>query len=140
MGTREQDLEGIGAVYATFSIHQTSGADDLKDGDVGKAVMLAGDFEIGPTTDGSVVLGKLVDLSLTDADVGKRVATVQIGGVMILPTTSTYPEVGNRIVGGANGTVKKAPALTGYDPAGGNIARGTVISVNGTTECTLILN
>lgn len=140
MGTREQDLEGIGAVYGSFSIHQTSGEDDLKDADVGKAVKLTDDFEVGPATDGSVVLGKLVDLSLTDADSGKRVATVQIGGVVTLPITTTYPVVGSRIVGGANGTVKKAPALTGYDPDGGNIARGTVISVNGTTECTLILN
>lgn len=140
MAIREQDLEGIGAVYATFSIHQTSGVDDLKDADAGKAVELTGDFEIGPAGDGSMVLGKLVDLSLTDADSGKRVATVQIGGVMTLPVTTTYPDVGDRIVGGANGTVKKAPALTGYDPAGGNVARGTVISVNGTIESTLILN
>jgi hypothetical protein len=139
MGTREQDLEGIGAIYATFSIHQTSGVDDLKDADLGKAVKLIGSFEVGPATDGAVVLGKLVDLSLTDADSGKRVATVQIGGAMTLPISSTYPQVGNRIVGGANGTIKQAPALTGYDPAGGNIARGTVVSVNGTTECTLIL-
>jgi hypothetical protein len=29
--------------------------------------------------------------------------------------------------------------LTGYDPAGGNVARGTVIAVNGTTDVTLIL-
>lgn len=140
MGTREQDLEGIGAIYATFSIHQTSGADDLKDADTGKAVTLTDDFEIGPATDGSVVLGKLVDLSLTDADAGKRVATVQIGGIVTLPIAPTYPEIGNRVVGGADGTVKKAPALTGYDPVGGNLGRGTVISVNGTTECTLILN
>jgi hypothetical protein len=140
MGIREQDLEGIGAIYATFSIHQTSDADDLKDADTGKAVTLTDDLEIGPANDGSLVLGKLVDLSLTDADEGKRVATVQIGGIITLPISSTYPEIGNRVVGGANGTVKKAPALTGYDPDGGNLARGTVISVNGTTECTLILN
>lgn len=139
MGTREQDLEGIGAVYATFSIHQTSGVDDLKDADLGKAVKLTGSFEVGPATDEAMIMGKLADLSLTDADSGKRVATVQIGGVMTLPIATTYPQLGNRIVGGANGTVKQAPALTGYDPAGGNIARGTVVSVNGTTECTLIL-
>ncbi len=139
MGTREQDLEGIGAVYATFSIHQTSGVDDLKDADLGKAVKLTGSFEVGPATDEAMIMGKLADLSLTDADSGKRVATVQIGGVMTLPIATTYPQVGNRIVGGASGTVKQAPALTGYDPAGGNIARGTVVSVDGTTECTLIL-
>jgi hypothetical protein len=139
MGIRDQDLEATGAVYATFSIRQTAGVDDLKDQDLGKAVQVTSGNTVAPASDGSMVLGKLVDLSLTDADNGKRVATVQIKGVMTLPITTTYPVVGNRVVGGANGTVKQAPALTGYDPAGGNIARGTVIVVSGTTECTLIL-
>ena len=139
MGIRDQNLEATGATFATFAIHQTAGVDDLKDSDIGKAVKLTGNNQIGPATDGSVFLGKVVDLTLTDSDNGKRVATVQIGGVMTVPITTTYPTVGDRVVDGANGTVKQAPALTGYDPAGGNIARGTVISVNGTTECTLIL-
>lgn len=139
MGIREQDLEITGAVYATFNINQTGGVDDLKDADIGKAVQIVANNAIGPASDGSMVLGKLADLSLTDADNGKRVATVQIKGVMSLPITTTYPVVGNRVVGGAGGTVKQAPALTGYDPAGGNVARGTVIAVNGTTDCTLIL-
>jgi hypothetical protein len=139
MGIRDQDLEATGAVYATFSIRQTAGVDDLKDQDLGKAVQVTSGNTVAPASDGSMVLGKLVDLSLTDADNGKRVATVQIKGVMTLPITTTYPVVGNRVVGGANGTVKQAPVLTGYDPAGGNIARGTVIVVSGTTECTLIL-
>ncbi len=139
MGIREQDLEITGAVYATFNINQTGGVDDLKDADIGKAVQIVSNNAIGPASDGSMVLGKLADLSLTDADNGKRVATVQIKGVMSLPITTTYPVVGNRVAGGASGTVKQAPALTGYDPAGGNIARGTVIAVSGTTECTLIL-
>lgn len=139
MGVRDQDLEATGAVYATFSIKQTAGVDDLKNQDIEKAVQITSANTVGPATDGSMVLGKLVDLSLTDADNGKRVATVQIKGTMTLPITTTYPVVGNRVVGGANGTVKQALALTGYDPAGGNIARGTVIAVNGTTECTLIL-
>jgi len=139
MGIREQDLEITGAVYATFSIKQTAGVDDLKDQDIGKAVQITSNNTVGPATDGSMVLGKLADLSLTDAEGGKRVATVQIKGVMTLPITTTYPVIGDRVVGGANGTLKQAPALTGYDPAGGNIARGTVIAVNGTTECTLTL-
>jgi hypothetical protein len=139
MGIRDQNLEATGATFATFSIHQTSGVDDLKDSDIGKAVKLTGNNQVGPATDGSVFLGKLIDLTLTDADNGKRVATVQIGGVMTVPITTTYPTIGDRVVCGANGTVKQAPALTGYDPAGGNIARGTVISVNGTAECTLIM-
>ncbi len=140
MGIRDQNLEATGATFATFSIKQTGGVDDLKDADIGKAVKLTSNNQAGPTTDGSVFIGKLIDLTLTDANDGKRVATVQIGGVMTVPITTTYPQVGDRVVGGANGTVKQAPALTGYDPAGGNISRGTVISVNGTTECTLILN
>jgi hypothetical protein len=139
MGIRDQNLEATGATFATFSIKQTAGVDDLKDSDIGKAVKLTGNNQVGPATDGSVFLGKLVDLTLTDAENGKRVATVQIGGVMTVPISTTYPTVGDRVVGGANGTVKQAPALTGYDPAGGNIAKGTVISVNGTSECTLIV-
>jgi predicted RecA/RadA family phage recombinase len=140
MGIRDQNLEATGAIFATFSVKQTAGVDDLKDSNIGKAVEITGNNQVGPTTDGSVFLGKLVDLTLTDAEAGKRVATVQISGVMTVPITTTNPQVGDRVVGGAGGTVKQAPALTGYDPAGGNIARGTVIAVNGTTECTLILN
>lgn len=139
MGIREQDLEGLGAVYASFEIKQTGGVDDLKDEDIGKAVKISGDNQVCLSIDDSMFLGKLVDLSLTDADFGKRVATVQIKGVMTVPITTTYPEIGDRVVGDADGTVKKAPALTGYDPAGGNIARGTVVCVNGTSECTLVM-
>ncbi len=140
MGIRDQNLEATGAVFATFSVKQTGEVDDLKDSDIEKAVQITGNNEVGPATDGSVFLGKLVDLTLTDADDGKRVATVQIAGVMTVPITTTYPQVGDRVVGGASGTVKQAPALTGYDPDGGNVARGTVIAVNGTSDCTLILN
>jgi predicted RecA/RadA family phage recombinase len=140
MGIRDQNLEATGAVFATFSVKQTAGVDDLKDADIGKAVTLSDNYQAGSGTDGAVFLGKLIDLTLTDADNGKRVATVQVGGVMSLPIISTYPQVGNRVICGASGTVKQAPVLTDYDPAGGNIARGTVIAVNGTTDCTLILN
>ncbi|UCD18347.1 MAG: hypothetical protein JSV44_05400 [Candidatus Zixiibacteriota bacterium] len=140
MSVREQNLETIAPVLATFSIHQTAGVDDLKDADIGLAVTLTSDYEVGPGADAAVVLGKLVALSLSDADDGERKATVQIGGICRLPTSATYPAVGNRVVGGANGTVKQAPALTGDDPAGGNLARGTVLAVNGTTDCTILLN
>ena len=140
MGIRDQNLEATAAAFVSFSISQTGGVDDLKDADIGKAVKLTGNNQVGPATDGSALLGKLIDLTLTDSDNGKRVATVQIGGVMTLPITTNYPQVGNRVVCGASGTVKQAPALTDYDPAGGNLARGTVIAVNGTTECTLLLN
>ncbi len=139
MSVREQNLETVAPVFATFSIHQTGGEDDLADSDIGSAVTLTGDFEIGPATNGSIVLGKLIALSLSDIDTGRRVATVQIGGVITLPITTTYPMVGDRIVGGASGTVKQAPALASNDPAGGNIARGTVLEVNGTSSCTVYM-
>jgi hypothetical protein len=140
MAIREQNLETIAPVFACFEISQTANVDNLKDADIGKAVTLTGDYEIGPCASGSILLGKLVSLTLTDADDGERMATVQIGGICRLGISSTYPVVGNRVIGGAVGTVKQAPVLTGYDPAGGNIARGTVLEVSGTTNCTILLN
>ena len=140
MTVRSQNLETINPVYATFSIHQTDSVDDLKDTNIGEPVGLTGDYEVGRTSAGSTLLGKLVALILTDADDGQRLATVQIGGICTLPISATNPAVGDRVVGGTPGTVKQAPALTGNDPAGGNVARGTVIAVSGTTECTLIFN
>jgi hypothetical protein len=140
MTIREQKLDTIAPVFATFAVHQTGGLDDLTDANVGEPVQLTGNYEVGPIDDGDRVLGKLIDLSLSDADVGYRVATVQIGGVCRLAVSATVPAVGDAIVGGASGTVKKAPALTGYDPAGGTIARGIVLAVTGTTDCVLLLS
>jgi hypothetical protein len=133
-------LETIAPVLATFSIHQTAGVDDLKDANIGEPVMLTGGAEVGPITDEGQLLGKLITLTLTDADDGDRVATVQLGGICRLAVSATVPSVGNAVVGGSSGTVKQAPALTGDDPAGGNIARGTVVDVNGTTDCLVLLN
>lgn len=140
MGIRDQNLETAAAVYLTFAIYQTAGVDDLKDSDIGNAVKLADNYKVTAMTDGAMLLGKLVDLTLTDADNGKRRATVQVAGVMTLPISATYPVLGNRVVGAASGKIKQAPALGGNDPAGGNIARGMVIAVNGTSDCTLVLN
>nr|MBN2276858.1 hypothetical protein [candidate division Zixibacteria bacterium] len=140
MSIREQNLETIAPVLATFSISQTADVDDLKDTDIGRAVTLTGNYQVGPCDNNSTLLGKLVALTLTDSDNGQRQATVQIGGICRLPIGATYPEIGNRVVGAAGGAVKQAPALTGYDPAGGNIARGWVLEVNGTSDCTIYLN
>jgi hypothetical protein len=137
---RAQNLETIHPVYATFKIHQTAGVDDLKDVNIGEPVSLTADYEVGRTSSGSILLGKLIALTLSDGDVGQRLATIQIGGICTLATSATTPVVGNRVVGGTAGTVRQAPALAGNDPAGGNISRGTVIAVNGATDCTLILN
>ena len=140
MTIRAQNLEVISPVYATFTIHQTAGVDDLKDAEIGDPVSPTGNYEIGPTSSGSIVLGKLVALTLSDADDGERLATVQIGGICTLAISATNPTVGNCIVGGTAGTVRQAPTLTGNDPAGGNVARGTVIAVDGSSSCTVILN
>ncbi len=140
MTVRDHNLESVAEVFATFKIHQTAGIDDLTDIHLGKSVTLTASHEVGPGTDNAILLGKLIGLTLSDADNGNRLATVQIGGVCTLPITTTNPVVGNRVVCGANGTVKQAPALAGNDPVGANIARGTVLAVNGTTDCTLLLN
>jgi len=140
MTVRDHNLESIGEVFATFKVKQTAGVDDLTDAHINKAVTLTTSHEVGPGTDGAILLGKLVDLTLEDRDTGKRLATVQIGGVCKLPIATTYPVVGNRVLCGANAAVKQAPALAGNDPAGGNVARGTVLAVNGTTDCTILLN
>ena len=140
MSIREQNLETTGAVYVSFKVHQTAGVNDLADSDIGSSVTILGNYEVGPGSDGDLLLGKLIDLSLTDADEAGRVATVQIAGVMTLPAAATVPSLGNRVVVDGAGAVKQAPALGGDDPAGGNVARGTVIDINGTSEVTLILN
>ena len=127
-------------VLATFSISQTASVDDLKDANINQGVTLTSDNEVGRIGDGDQLLGQLISLTLTDNDDGDRVATVQVGGICRLPIGTPAPAVGNRVVGAANGKVKQAPALSVDDPAGGNIARGTVLAVNGTTDCVILLN
>ena len=139
MAIREQNLETIAPVLATFKISQTGEVDDLKDADIGSAVTLTGNGEIGPLPDNGQLLGKLISLTLSDGDDGERVATAQIGGICRLPVSATVPSIGNRVIGGGNGTVKQAPTIAS-DPDGGNIARGTVLDVNGTTDCVILLN
>ena len=140
MSARNQNLDAVAPVLATFAVKQTAGVDDLKDADIGKAVTVTGNNEVGPVADGGLVLGKLVALTLRDGDDGRRVATVQVGGICRLPIGTPAPAVGDRVVGAANGAVKQAPALTASDPAGGNIARGTVLAVNGAADCVILLN
>ncbi len=139
MTIRDQNLETIAPVLATFRIHETASVDDLKDADLGYPVGLTGNTEVGPLAADAQLLGKLISLTLTDADDGQRVATVQVGGICRLAITTPAPAVGNRVVGGGNGTVKQAPTVAA-DPDGGNIARGTVLEVNGTVDCVILLN
>lgn len=139
MTIREQNLESIAPMLATFKIKQIAGVDDLKDTNIDQPVTLLSSNEIALIGDGDQLLGKLISLTLTDNDDGERLATVQIGGVCRLAVSTTVPTVGNRVVGGTGGTVKQAPAVAS-DPVGGNIARGTVVEVNGTSDCLILLN
>ena len=139
MAVRDQNLDVVAPVLATFTIKQTTGVDDLKDTNIGEPVVLTASGEVGPIGDGDQLLGRLISLTLSDKDDGDRLATVQVGGICRLAITTTYPTVGNRVVGGAGGTVKQAPTVAD-DPAGGNVARGTVLDVNGTTDCVILLN
>ena len=77
MSVREQNLETIAPVLATFKIHQTAGVDDLADANIGEPVMLTGNSEIGPITNGGQLLGKLIALTLRDGDDGERVAILR---------------------------------------------------------------
>lgn len=140
MASRVQNLETIAPMLATFSISQTASIDDLKDSNIGEPVQLTGNSEVGPITEGGTLLGKLISLTLTDKDDGDRLATVQIGGICRLAVSATVPGVGDRVVGGTSGTIKQATALGAGDPAGGNVARGTVVDVNGSTDCLILLN
>ncbi len=140
MSVRDQNLDAIAPVLATFTVKQTAGVDDLKDINIGQPVKLTANGEVGPIGAGEVLLGKLIDLTLTDRDGGKRLATVQVGGICRLAISATTPVVGNRVVGGTTGTIKQAPVLSAFDPAGENVARGTVLSVNGSTDCVILLN
>lgn len=140
MPIRGQNLETIAPVLASFSISQTASVDDLKDSNLGQPVKLTGNSQVGPIGAGDQLLGRLVSLTLSDNDDGDRVATVQVGGICRLQISATVPAVGDRVVGGTTGTVKQAPALGVDDPAGGNVARGTVLEVNGTTDCVILLN
>ena len=79
MAVRDQNLESIGEIFATFAIHQTGGADDLTDDDIGYAVTLTDDNEVGPGTDGALLMGKLTALTLQDGDDGNR-STAQYPG------------------------------------------------------------
>ncbi|MBD3233140.1 MAG: hypothetical protein GF315_05395 [candidate division Zixibacteria bacterium] len=140
MTVRNQNLDAIGAVYATLDIYQDAGVDQLTDDDIGKAVTLTDNYECGLGSDGDLLLGRLMGFSPYDANDGQRKAVVQITGVMTLPIVETYPTLGDRIVVDGAGSIKQAPALTGYDPAGGTVARGTVVSVSGTSTATILLN
>lgn len=134
--SRIVDNRGIGAFYATFNIHKSGEVYDLNETHIGYAVALSGNYEISLGSDGAMLLGRL-------EHVNGGQATVLIRGVVRLGLSAgkTAPNVRNGVVVDGAGKVYQAPAIPGGtgDPAGGNIARGTTLSVNGTSECDVLL-
>lgn len=145
-------LEGTGIVLVTFTIQADDycerrpgvftpaiSSDKLKDANIGEPVMLTDSGEVGPIGAGDQLLGKLISLTLKDCDDGDRLATVQVGGICRLAIGNPYPEIGNRVVGCGyiSRSVSQAPMAAA---SGGDIARGTVLEVNGTTDCVILLN
>ena len=132
--SRTVDNNGVGALYATFDIDTTGSNYDLTSDDVGDAVSLSGNNEVDHGTNGGQLLGRL-----EQANGG--LATVQIAGIarFNINTGETAPGLGNRVVVDGAGKVYQAPAVADA-PAGGNIARGTVIAVDATNDtCDVLL-
>jgi hypothetical protein len=134
---RVVDNNGIGALYATFTITKTGETPDLDASNIGDAVGMGGHDAVNHGSDGIKLLGRLEHVS-------DDIATVQISGVMNLPidTGESAPFVGNGVVINGAGKVYRAPAIdpANGDPAGGNVARGTVLSVDYTTNtCDILL-
>ena len=137
MAVREQNLETIAPMLATLEVNQTAEVDDLGEDDIGVAVTLTAGGKVTAIGAGEVLIGRLI--SLRERAHESTLAAVQVGGICRLAISATYPQVGDRVVGGTSGTVKQAPAVAS-DPAGGNVARGTVLEVNGTTDAVILLN
>lgn len=115
---------GIGALYASFAVHATDGVPDLGLSERGDAVVLSGNNEISHGSNGDRLLGRLENVT-------SSIATVQIRGVTRFALAeSNPPAVGDAVVVDGAGKIRKAPALTGNDPAGGNLARGICLAVD----------
>ena len=132
---RTVDNHGIGALYATFNIHKTGDDYDLDETNLGDAVTLSSSNEIDLGSCGDQLLGRL-------EHVAGGLATVQIRGVIRFALSDlSIPEIGNGVVVDGMGRVYQAPAIPdGYGvEAGGSIARGSTIAVDGRSECDVLL-
>lgn len=74
---------------ATFKISQIDGVGDLKDTNIGESVELTSSDEVGPISNGGQLLGKLISLTLSGNDNGKRLATVLLCWIYKLGIKST---------------------------------------------------
>ena len=120
----EIDNNGLGALYATLSIHMTGQDYDLDSTNVGDAVALSGNNEIDHGSDGGLLLGRL-------EHVCGGIAHVQIRGVARFNINDS--EGGIDLFKGAcvridgKGSVLKNNVHTKFIPSN---ARGLVLAVN----------
>ncbi|MBD3332757.1 hypothetical protein GF356_07895, partial [candidate division GN15 bacterium] len=94
MTVREQNLDTIAPLLATFEVNQTTGTDDLTEDDIGTAVTLTGAGKVTGITAGDILLGRLISVTTRENDT--TLAAVQVGGICRVPISSTHPEEGNR--------------------------------------------
>jgi hypothetical protein len=102
------DFQGVDAVYLTFKIDNSTVLYDITkaggSAQVNLAVKLTTDDTIALTTDGSMVLGKLLSV---ESDL---MATVQVEGGMVLPAgNGASLTIGKKVVGAVD-----AGSLGGY--------------------------
>ena len=116
---------GAGAVNASFKPKST-----ITKSDVGKAVTLTANNEVGLGSSQDALVGRLAYLD--DAAV-PTVCTVQIAGVMEVPYSGS-PAIKDKVVVNGAGGVATAPTMSAGQPCKGS---GIVLSI-GTTK--LLLN
>ena len=132
-------FDGIGAVYATFKIDNStitySATETNGSAQVGLAVALSAAETVELVGDGEEVIGKLIAV---DAD---NFATVQIAGAMTLPGgTSASLTLGKKIVGdllvAAEGYIREVNTATAAELG---LARGLILDAGTTTAVVVYL-
>ena len=132
-------FDGIGAVYATFKIDNStitySATSTNGSAQVGLAVGLSAAETVELVGDGEEVIGKLIAV---DAD---NFATVQIAGAMTLPGgTSASLTLGKKIVGdllvAAEGYIREVNTATAAELG---LARGMILDAGTTTAVVVYL-
>ena len=129
---RAKNKERVSQQFAQFRIQKISDRYVLHDDDIGKAVSLMDNFEVGLATNESFVIGKLISIHMSDVVGERRLATVQISGLMTFIRTRLGSDaVGSSVMGYENGGVTMVPQP---DIRG----RGIVLDVDN-WECTVYM-
>ena len=119
-------LAEVGAEYATFLLHS-----GIVVTDIGKAMTITGDKEVGVGSDGGFLFGKLVAF-------GKDgVGTIQYEEFIEFDyDTNAAPAVGGKVVVNGAGKVRKATDITGQTAAisGDAQAGGVAVTVSGSID------